>query len=120
MSLTQRSDRISSRNHRAPRNGNSERRESNPDPLRDRILSEPGRSLDLAQEAIRAEHRSEFGVEHLERDEPLVPEVASEVHGRHAAAPEFALEHVAVGQSSFEMIYSAGQFEVLAGATRLA
>jgi hypothetical protein len=80
----------------------------------------PGRRLDLAQEAIRAEHRSEFGVEHLEGDGPLVPDVASEVHGRHAAVPEFLLEHVAVGQSRVEMIYGTGQCEFLAGATRLA
>ncbi len=80
-----------------------------------RVL-EPGCRLDLAQEAIRAEHRSEFGVEHLEGDGPLVPEVASEVHGRHAAAPEFLLEHVPVAQSSIEMVYGVGQLYVLEGA----
>ena len=73
-----------------------------------RVL-EPGRGLDLAQEALRAEHRSEFGVEHLERDGPLVPDVAREVHHGHAAAPEFLLEHVSVGQTSFEMVYGFGQ-----------
>ena len=51
-------------------------------------MLEPGGGLDLAQKALRAEHRAKFGVEHLERDRPLVLEVAREVHGGHAAAPE--------------------------------
>ena len=59
-------------------------------------------------------------VAHLERDEPLVPDVSREVHDGHTAAPELLLERVAVGQSIFEMVYGAGQCEVLAGATRLA
>ena len=72
-----------------------------------RVL-EPGRGLDLAQEALRAEHRAEFGVEHLERDGPVVPEVAGEVHGGHAAAPELALERVAVGQGGLQSIEVVG------------
>jgi hypothetical protein len=49
-----------------------------------------------------------------------VPDVSREVYDGHAAAPEFLLEHVSVGQSTFEIVYGAGQCEVLAGATRLA
>ena len=72
-------------------------------------MLEPGGGLDLALEALRAERRAELGVEHLERDGPLVPDVAREVHRGHAAAPELALEQVAVGQSGFEMLYGTGQ-----------
>ena len=41
-------------------------------------------------------------MEHLERDEPLVPDVAREVHGGHAAAPELALDDVAIGEGGSE------------------
>ena len=42
---------------------------------------------DLGEESLDAEHRAELGVEHLERDVAVVPDVAREVHRRHAAAP---------------------------------
>ena len=47
----------------------------------------------------------QFGVQHLEGDRPVVPEVAGEVHGGHAAPPELALEHVAVGQRGAEGLH---------------
>ena len=53
---------------------------------------------DLALEALGPERGGELGVEHLERDRPLVPEVVGEVDGGHAAAAELALEGVAVGE----------------------
>ena len=83
-------------------------------------MLEPGRGLDLAQEALRAEHRAEFGVEHLERDGPLVPDVASEVHGRHAAAPELALELVAVAEGLREVWRWYGHWHEREGASNLA
>ena len=45
------------------------------------------RDLDLGQEPLDAEHGAELRVEDLERDRAVVPEVAREVHRRHAAAP---------------------------------
>ena len=62
-----------------------------------RVL-QPGGQLDLAQEPLGAERGGELGVEHLERDRAVVPEVLGEVDRRHAAAPELALERVAVGE----------------------
>ena len=53
---------------------------------------------DLAQKPLDAEHRAELGVEHLERDVALVPEVAREVDGRHAAGADLALDGVAAGE----------------------
>ena len=41
----------------------------------------------------------ELGVEHLERDRPVVLEVAREVHRGHAPAAELALDRVAVAQT---------------------
>ena len=66
-------------------------------------------SLDLAQEALRAERGGELGVEHLERDRPVVLEIVGEVDRGHAAAPELALERVAVGQGGLEPFQGLGQ-----------
>ena len=60
---------------------------------------EPGGELDLALEALGAERGGQLGVEHLERDRPLVLEVAGEIDGGHAPAAELALERVAVPQA---------------------
>ena len=57
-----------------------------------------GRELDLTQEPLGAERDGELGAEHLESDEPLVPEVPCEVHRGHAALPELALNGIAVCQ----------------------
>ena len=38
------------------------------------------------------------GLQHLERDFAIVLQVVREVHGRHAAVPELALDAVAVGE----------------------
>lgn len=58
-------------------------------------MAQPGGKLDLSPEALLAQHDSQLAAEHLERYPPLVPEVASAVHGRHAAPPERALDVVA-------------------------
>jgi hypothetical protein len=57
---------------------------------------EPCGGLDLASEAVRAERLSQLGVEDLESDRPLVSEVVGQEHRGHAAAPELALEAVAI------------------------
>jgi hypothetical protein len=60
-----------------------------------RVL-EAGREADLAQEALAAKLGSEVGTEELERDQPVVLQVAGEPDRGHAAAPELALDPVAV------------------------
>ena len=61
-------------------------------------MLEPGGELDLAEEALGAERGGELGMEHLERDRAVVPEVLGQVDGGHAAAAELALDAVAVGE----------------------
>ncbi len=70
-----------------------------------------GRELDLAQEALGAERGGELGAEHLERDQPLVPQVAREIDRGHAALPELALDGVAVGQRGLETSSDFGQMD---------
>ena len=41
---------------------------------------------------------AELGVEHLERDGPVVLQIVREIHRRHAATSELPLEAVAVGE----------------------
>ena len=61
-------------------------------------MLQPGGDADLALEPLRAERRGQLGMEHLERDRPVVPEVPGEPDGGHAAAAELALELVSVPQ----------------------
>ena len=70
---------------------------------------EPGGEVDLAEKPLGTQGGSQFGVEHLERDRSVVPEIAREVDRGHAAAAELALEHVAVGQGGLEPLKGLGQ-----------
>ena len=45
---------------------------------------------------------AELGVQHLERDRPVVAQVAGEVDRRHAAAAELALDRVAAGERGLD------------------
>ena len=67
-------------------------------------MLQPGGEPDLALEALGAERRGQLGMEHLERDRTVVPEVAGEIDRGHAAAAELALEHVAGGQRCLELL----------------
>ena len=72
-------------------------------------MLQPGRVLDLAQEALGPERGGQLGVQHLERDRAVVPEVVGEVHRGHAAAPELALEPVAVSKTIHQALGKIGQ-----------
>jgi hypothetical protein len=41
---------------------------------------------------------NQLGAQHLQRDKALVADVASEIDGRHATAPELTLDHVPIAQ----------------------
>jgi hypothetical protein len=58
--------------------------------------------LDLAQEPLAAERRREIGVECFKRDIAAVLDVPREVHRRHAASAELALDAVAVSERAAE------------------
>lgn len=60
--------------------------------------------LDLAEEALGADHRREFGLQHLDGDLALVLEVLGEVDGGHASLPELTLDAVSVGEGGGEAI----------------
>ena len=50
-----------------------------------------------AKKPLGAERRGELRVQHLDRDVAVVPDVAREVDGRHAAAADLALDAIAIG-----------------------
>ena len=62
------------------------------------------RDADLAQESLRPEDGAELGVEHFERDEPLMLEVAREVDRRHAAAAQLAFDDVRAREGGVQVI----------------
>ena len=64
---------------------------------------------DFAQEALAAERRGEFGMQHLERDLPIVLEVVGEEDGGHAAPAELALDGVGAGEPILEDRAEVGQ-----------
>ena len=62
-------------------------------------MLQPRGEADLALEPVGPERGGQLGVEHLEGDRPVVPEVLGQEDRGHAAAAELALERVAVGQT---------------------
>jgi hypothetical protein len=63
-----------------------------------------GRHLDLAEEPFLAERGRELFAQQLERDLAVVPEVVSEVDGRHATGTELALDGIAAGEGGPEAV----------------
>ena len=53
---------------------------------------------DLSKEPLGPKLGRQLGMEDLERDGTIVPDVVGQVDHRHAAAAELALEHVAVAE----------------------
>ena len=68
------------------------------------------RGLDLHHESLGAEHRCEFGLQHLDRDLAVMLQVLGEIDRRHAPSPELALDAVAARQSGGESVWSAAHF----------
>ena len=56
----------------------------------------------LREESLGAEHRAELGLENLERDFALVPDVSREVDGGHFAGADLALDGVAIREGGLE------------------
>jgi hypothetical protein len=72
-------------------------------------MLQAGGGPDLQEEPLRSERGSELGAQDLERDGPIVSEVAGEIDGGHAAASEFALDAIAIGQGGREEVGRLGQ-----------
>ncbi len=63
-------------------------------------MLEPSGETDLPEEPVAAEAHGELGMQSLERDRTVVPEILREVHRRHAASTQLALNGVAVAQGA--------------------
>src|SRR6185437_13481394 len=72
-----------------------------------RVLELSGDS-DFAEEPVGADDRADFGAEYLDRDLPVVLEVGGEVHHRHAALADLAVELVAAGEAVLEIVEEVG------------
>ena len=62
------------------------------------------RRLDLLHEPLGAEHRGELGLEELERDLAIVLQVGAQIHRRHAALTEMALDAVAAREGRVQAV----------------
>ena len=69
------------------------------------------------EEPLGAEDGGQLGLQHLDRDVAVVLEVVGEIHGRHAALAQLALDPVAVGQGGLEPREEFGHFMVYRGKT---
>ncbi len=65
-------------------------------------MIQPRGDLDLAQEAIRAEHQCQLGAKHLDRYLAVVLHIVRQIYGRHASAAELSHEAIAVGECDLE------------------
>ena len=63
-------------------------------------MLKPRGETDLPEKPVTAEAQGELGVQRLERNRTIVPEIPCEVHRRHPASPELALDGVAVAQGT--------------------
>ena len=71
-------------------------------------MLEPRGDLDLAQESVRPEQDGQLGVEDLDGDAAVVPEVLGEEDGGHAAAAHLALDPVAAGERGVQLFGEIG------------
>ena len=65
-------------------------------------MLEVGRDLNFCEKPLDAEDCGQLGAQHLEGDIALVPHVASEIHRRHAAAADLAVEIVPAREGRIE------------------
>jgi hypothetical protein len=67
-----------------------------------RVL-QSSRYADFPEEAIVAQDGSQLGSQQFEGDRPVVPEVLRQVHCRHAALPQLALDTISIAQGVQEI-----------------
>ena len=66
-------------------------------------MLEDRRDLDLGEKALEPEDRAEVGIQELESDVPVVPEIAGEIDRRHSAGANLALDVVAILECDAEL-----------------
>jgi hypothetical protein len=59
-------------------------------------MMESRRRADLCQEAVATQSDGELRIEYLDGDVAVVPDVVRQIHRRHAALPQLALDAVAI------------------------
>ena len=74
-----------------------------------------GGGADLPEEALGPQGGRQLGMQHLEGDQPVMLKVVREVDRGHPAAPELALDRVAIGQIGPEPLRGLGQKECRVG-----
>jgi hypothetical protein len=62
-------------------------------------MLETRRGPDFAEETVGSDHRGQRGLEHLHRDLAPVLQIGGEIHGRHAALAQLALDAIAALES---------------------
>ena len=65
-------------------------------------MLEIGGELDLGEEPLGADHGGQLGAQQLERDLAVVLQVLGQVHRRHPAGADLALDPIAVRQGQLE------------------
>ena len=72
-------------------------------------MAQARRDVDLAQEALAAQHGTEFRPQQLEGDLAMMLEVLSEIDRGHPAATDLLFYAVAVGECRLEAFEQVGQ-----------
>ena len=67
-------------------------------------MIEPGSEPDLSDKPLGTQRVRQLGMEDLQGDGAVMPEIASEIDRGHAATAELALEHVAVPKRVGELL----------------
>src|SRR5512133_1279620 len=69
-----------------------------------RMLQTRGRS-DLSQESFAAERRAEIRMQNLYGDVAIVFEIVCQIHRRHAAGADLAIDAITISHRSGESLY---------------
>ena len=67
-------------------------------------MVEPGGDPDFPEKPFRAEHFGDPALEHLERDHPVVAEVAPEIDDGHSAVADLPLDRIAALKSRLKAV----------------
>src|SRR5256885_20524 len=70
---------------------------------------------DFAQETLRAERRTQFWIQNLDRHLASVSQILRRVDGRHAAGAEHTTDHVAARERRFQLLDLLSYVHVLRG-----
>src|SRR5688500_139925 len=68
-------------------------------------MIQPTRDLDLAEKTLGTDCRSHLRPHHLDRNRPIVPEVALTIHERQPALTVVVVERVGAGACSPELLH---------------